>query len=172
MPVKPAVSFGLAVLLAGAVAVAYLPVLRAGFVWNDDTYLTDNRTLDGAARPAGDLDRPAGERAVLPARLLLVLDREAPLGAAPVRLPPRQRAPARRVGAAALAPPAPSRACRAPGSRAALFALHPVCVESVAWVTERKNTLSLLLSLLAALAYLSWSERRATQSDRRGRACP
>ncbi len=24
-----------------------LPVLDAGFIWNDDTYLTGNRTLDG-----------------------------------------------------------------------------------------------------------------------------
>jgi len=39
---------------------------------------------------------------------------------------------------------------------AALFALHPVCVESVAWVTERKNTLSgvfFLGSLLASLKF-------------------
>jgi protein O-mannosyl-transferase len=38
----------------------------------------------------------------------------------------------------------------------AVFALHPVHVESVAWITERKNVLSGLFYLLAAAAYVRW----------------
>jgi hypothetical protein len=47
---------------------------------------------------------------------------------------------------------------------AAVFALHPVCAESVAWISEQKNTLSLFLYLLAALAYLGFDRSRRWRS--------
>jgi Flp pilus assembly protein TadD len=40
---------------------------------------------------------------------------------------------------------------------AALFAFHPVHVETVAWVADRKDLLSTLLALLAVRAYVSYS---------------
>ncbi len=42
---------------------------------------------------------------------------------------------------------------------AALFAIHPLHVESVAWVAERKDLLSTLFMLLALQAYLRYTER-------------
>ena len=41
-----------------------------------------------------------------------------------------------------------------------IFALHPVLVESVAWITELKNTLSGVLLLAAALTYLKFDVKR------------
>jgi 4-amino-4-deoxy-L-arabinose transferase-like glycosyltransferase len=42
---------------------------------------------------------------------------------------------------------------------AALFALHPMHVESVAWITERKDVLSTLFWLLTMAAYLRYVKR-------------
>ncbi|HKF94763.1 MAG TPA: O-GlcNAc transferase, partial [Gammaproteobacteria bacterium] len=43
---------------------------------------------------------------------------------------------------------------------AALWALHPVMVQSVAWVTELKNTQSCFFYLLSIFCFLVWDEQR------------
>ena len=46
---------------------------------------------------------------------------------------------------------------------AVLFALHPLRVESVAWVSERKDVLSGFFGLLALIAYVGYAQRRRQQ---------
>ena len=43
---------------------------------------------------------------------------------------------------------------------AAIYALHPVNVESVAWLSERKNVLSTVFWLLSTLSYVRYAEGR------------
>jgi tetratricopeptide (TPR) repeat protein len=44
---------------------------------------------------------------------------------------------------------------------ASLFAIHPINVESVAWIAERKNVLSTLFWMLTMVAYVSYANRPA-----------
>ena len=45
---------------------------------------------------------------------------------------------------------------------AALFAVHPLHVESVAWVSERKDVVSTLFLLITIWLYVSWTRNRST----------
>src|SRR5262252_7628323 len=51
---------------------------------------------------------------------------------------------------------------------ALLFSVHPLRVESVAWITERRDVLSGLFTFLSVLAYLrAWSARTGERLERR-----
>jgi protein O-mannosyl-transferase len=58
------------------------------------------------------------------------------------------------------------RLLRIPGAELAtiVFALHPVNVETVAWIAERKNTLSGVFALAATFSYLKFDENRSRRS--------
>lgn len=49
------------------------------------------------------------------------------------------------------------------------FAVHPAQVESVVWITERRNVLSGVLYILAALSYFRFALPTSTRSDPRAR---
>jgi tetratricopeptide (TPR) repeat protein len=151
--------------LVFAVASAYLPVLKGGFVWNDDTYVTDNVTLDGLIGLKLIWTEPRANEQYYPMVFTSYWVEKrlwglAPLGYHIVNV-------LLHVGSALLLWTLLAR-LRLPGAgwAAALFALHPMCVESVAWVTERKNTLSLFLSLLAML--ISLAARSEENEERKG----
>jgi Flp pilus assembly protein TadD len=49
---------------------------------------------------------------------------------------------------------------------AALFALHPLHVESVAWISERKDVLSTFFGLLALVFYTRYAQKKSTDKGR------
>ncbi|MFN7987134.1 MAG: tetratricopeptide repeat protein [Thermoanaerobaculia bacterium] len=152
-----------ALLLLAAVVAAYVPALTAAFIWNDPAYVTENPTLDGPGSLARIWTDTRANEQYYPLVFTTYWVEKRLWGLQPfgyhfvnVLL---------HAGAALLLWRL-LRRLALPGAAlaAAAFALHPVCVESVAWVTERKNTLSLVLTLLAAHAFLSWRDASETRA--------
>ncbi len=161
-------------LVTGLVAACYLPALPGGMLWDDPAHVTppDLRSWHGLARIWTDLGATQQYYPVLYSAfwvehrlwsdhtlgyhllnlllhatsccLLALLLRR--LWSLPGPTGPRGPAPGLPAGAEWFA--------------AALFAVHPVGVESVAWISEQKNTLALVFFLLAALAFLRFWARR------------
>lgn len=92
--------------------------------------------------------------------LALVLERlRAPNAAASMEIPAKRGASPRSPAQPAPVGPAPRVDWFAWGG-ALMVAVHPVCVESVAWISEQKNTLSTFFYFAAALAWLRFTEKR------------
>ena len=150
-------AFAPAAIIIAAVLIAYIPALRAGFIWDDDRYMTKNVTL----RDSAGLKRIWFDVGATPQYYPLVfttfwIER---------RLWGTSQAAGYHLtnillhAANSVLVLVALRKLKVPGAwlAAMLFAVHPVNVESVAWITERKNVLSGLFYLAALVAYFRFS---------------
>jgi protein O-mannosyl-transferase len=148
--------FGLA-LFALALAV-YAPALKGTFIWDDDGHITraDLRSLGGLARIWFEIGATQQYYPVLHTAFWLehFVFGTSPAGYHVLNVLLH--------GTAAWLFAAVLRRLGVPGAAwaALLFLLHPVAVESVAWISEQKNTLSTVLYLLGMLAYLRFDRDR------------
>lgn len=163
---------GAAAILA-AVAFVYAPSVRGGWLWDDDREISANPALRAPDAPANFWVRPEGtdffplKDTVEWAEWKLWGDRPAGYRAVTVALHAldalllwgllRRLFRLRRTGGAPLGPAWEWAAW----AGALLFAVHPLAVESVAWIAELKNTLSLALVLAAFWSYAGWEAGRA-----------
>ena len=144
--------------LIAAVFLAYQPVWRAGFIWDDDAHVTAPalRSLDGLGRiwiePGATQQFYPLVETVFWAEYKLWGDWSPPYHLVNILL----------HAVAAVLVALVLRRLAIPGAylAAAIFALHPVHVESVAWITEMKNTLSAVFYLAAVLVYLRYDQVR------------
>ena len=150
---------------------AYLPALRGGFVWDDDSWTTK---LIGVWRDTSGLRAIWLEPKTLQQYYPLTATtfwfdyqlwefRPLPYHVENVLL----------HALAALLFWRSLCALRVPGAglASAIFALHPIMVESAAWITERKNVLSLCLCLGSFLAFLHYRRgalRRSSEGEALG----
>ncbi len=155
----------LALALFAITCLVYLPVLSADFIWDDDDYVVENvalRDITGLFRIWTD---PRATPQYYPLVHTTFWIEQHLWGVHPTGYHIAN------VWLHAL-----SAVClwrllqrwQVPGSWlcAAVFALHPVHVESVAWVTERKNVLSGFWYLVSATWYWSFVESHPGESAR------
>jgi tetratricopeptide (TPR) repeat protein len=147
------------VVLAAVTIFAYRPAWHGGFLWDDDDYIINNELLTaphGWQRIWFSLDSPSQYFPLTYStfRIEHALWGLNTTGYHWVNL-------LLHVGNALLVWALLAR-LSVPGSwlTAAIFALHPVQVESVAWITERKNVLMGFFFLLTLLAWIAFVDER------------
>jgi hypothetical protein len=142
-------SLGAGAVIFAVTLLAYLPAVRGGFLWDDDGHVTreDLRSLGGLERIWCEMGATQQYYPLLHTAFWVEhrLWGDAVVGyhLANILL----------HAAAACLLVAVVRRLALPGAYLAglIFALHPVCVESVAWISEQKNTLSTVFYLGSAL---------------------
>ncbi len=149
--------YGLAIMLV--VMVAYIPALQSGFIWDDDVMLTENPAI----KSKGGLQSiwfttELSDYFPLTSTMFWIEWRLwglNPLGYNMVNVLLHG------LGAVLFWRVLKRLAVPGAWGAALIFALHPVCVASVAWVAERKNTLSLVFFLAALSLYLRFERQGA-----------
>ena len=146
--------------------IAYMPAVRSGYIWDDDDYVTNNMTLRSAQGLADIWLKPSATPQYYPLVhttfwIEYHLWKLSPIGFHV------DNVLFHALGAILLW--MILRRLSVPGAwlAAAIFALHPVHVESVAWITERKNVLSGVFYLSSALTFLSFAGIGKTDSGRK-----
>lgn len=147
------------VILAATTIFAYRPAWHGGFLWDDDAYVTNNELLtapNGLHRIWFSLDAPSQYFPLVYTtfRIEYALWGLNPSGYHWVNI-------LLHVGNALLVWRLLAR-LNVPGAwlAGAIFAMHPVQVESVAWITERKNVLMGFFFLLTLLAWVVFVDER------------
>src|SRR5256886_4643479 len=150
-------------MLAAVTVLAYRPAWNGGFIWDDDDCVTNNELLtapDGLRRIWFSLDSPSQYFPLVYStfRIEHALWGLNPAGYHWTNL-------LLHVANALLVWRLLAR-LKIPGAwlAGAIFALHPVQVESVAWITERKNVLMGFFFLLALLAWTAFVDQRTKRA--------
>ncbi|MCE0497564.1 MAG: tetratricopeptide repeat protein [Methylacidiphilales bacterium] len=144
-------------LLVLAVILTYTPVWSAGFVWDDDGYVNVSSSFFGPHGLSAIWTTRAAD--ISPLTFTTFWAEHALWGLAPL---PYHLVNVLLHGACAVLLWQVLRSLRVPGPwlGASLWALHPLQVESVAWITETKNTQSGLFFLLSILFFVKWLRAR------------
>ena len=151
-------SLGAGAVIFAVTLLAYLPAMRGGFLWDDNFHVTQPhlQSVDGLRRIWCELGATQQYYPLLHTAFWVEhrLWGDSVVGYHLVNILLH--------AASACLVVAIMRRLALPGAYLAglIFALHPVCVESVAWISEQKNTLSTVFYLGAALVYLCFDQDR------------
>jgi len=150
--------WGLILILS--VILTYTPVWHAGFIWDDAQHLTTNPCIVGPLGLKEIWTTSAAD--ICPFTFTTFWVEHALWGLAPL---PYHLVNVLLHAACAVLLWRVLRSLRVQGAwlGAAIWTLHPVEVESVAWITEMKNTESGLFFLLSILFFVRWLRARGVE---------